>query len=346
MPKISVIIPVFNTEKYLEECLDSLIAQTLTDIEIIVVNDCSPGKCDEIVNEKALHDSRIRLVKNETNLGTFHTRRSGVLSAEGEFITFVDSDDSLNPNACEIIYNALISSHADVAHVACTRCTGSTKAHIPFSDDKDSHAFRCQEGVYTGKQWRDQLIEYDIDNCVWSYTIKKEYYLKTYKDLKDVSRLLMLEDFLLIFSVSAQNIGNCVYIADRLYNYRIDASGITQSIDNTDKLINMISDISYALLTTEKTLSISSYYSEQMLVKFKQRIFHDFEWYANQFFKLSDKEKILAIEQLNKKNTALLWLNLIARLGQKYSSNKYLIFSYSTIKEKLKMIIRLILGKK
>jgi len=345
MPKISIIIPVFNTEKYLSECLDSLTKQTLTDIEIIVVNDCSPGNCNSIVNKYKSLDNRIILIENEINLGTFHTRKAGVLYAKGEFVTFVDSDDSLATNACEKIYNALMLSGADVAHIACSRFTGRDIKHIPFTDSADEHAFRPQSGLHTAKQWRKQLTEYEIDNCVWSYSIKREYYLSVYNKLGAGSRLLMLEDFLLLLSVSAENIGNCIYIADRLYNYRVDASGITQNIDNTNKLISMISDISYALLTTEKILSESDYYSEKMLIQFKKRIFHDFEWFAKQFFKLSDNEQAFAIEQLNKKNTAALWLKLIARVGRKYTGNKYLHFSYATPKEKLKILIRSLFGK-
>ncbi|GAA6174007.1 hypothetical protein NBRC116592_36770 [Colwellia sp. KU-HH00111] len=345
MPKLSIIVPVFNTESYLGECLDSLLNQTLLDIEIIVVNDCSPGNCSEIVNEKKQTDNRLRLIENKINLGTFHTRKAGVLCAEGEFITFVDSDDSLKSEACSMIYNALMSSGADIAHIACSRFEGVNFKHIPFSDEADEHAFRPQAGLVTADKWREQLIEYDIDNCVWSYAVRKELYFKAYSKLEFCPRLLMLEDFLLMFTVSGENVNNCIYLEERLYNYRIDASGITQSIGNTDKLIAMISDISYSLITSEKILSKSQYYTQEMLLRFKNRMIHDFEWYAKQFFKLPDEQKALAIERLDKKNTATIWLNLIARLGEKYSNNKYLIFDYLPTKEKLKVIIKFFLGR-
>ena len=95
-PKVSVIIPVYNTEKYLEECLNSVENQTLEDIEIICVNDGSTDKSLEILNNHANKDSRIKVISQE-NGGLSHARNTGMKIAKGEYITFLDSVININP---------------------------------------------------------------------------------------------------------------------------------------------------------------------------------------------------------------------------------------------------------
>ena len=91
--KISIIVPCYNTEKYVERCLDSLINQTYKNLEIIVVNDCSPGNISEIVEEYKSNDDRIKIVNHKKNRGLFQARLSGSEIATGDYICFVDSDD-------------------------------------------------------------------------------------------------------------------------------------------------------------------------------------------------------------------------------------------------------------
>ncbi len=92
MPKVSIIVPVYNVEKYLSTCLDSLINQTLKDIEIICINDGSTDNSLNILNEYAQKDTRI-IVINKENSGPGSCRNLGIEKATGEYIQFVDSDD-------------------------------------------------------------------------------------------------------------------------------------------------------------------------------------------------------------------------------------------------------------
>lgn len=105
MTKMSLIIPVYNVENYLRECLDSCINQTLKDIEIICVNDCSPDDSASILEEYAMKDSRIRIVTHKENKGLGGARNTGVENASGEYIWFIDSDDFIALDACEFIFN-------------------------------------------------------------------------------------------------------------------------------------------------------------------------------------------------------------------------------------------------
>lgn len=99
----SIIIPVFNTEKYIERCLKSCIEQTYSNIEIIVVDDCGQDQVTQIVERYAKEDARIRIVRNQRNLGVFYTRINGTKNAEGDFLIYVDSDDFIEKDACEKI---------------------------------------------------------------------------------------------------------------------------------------------------------------------------------------------------------------------------------------------------
>ena len=93
MYKLSVVIPVYNTEQYLPRCIESLINQTYKNIEFIFVNDCSPQNAEEIIKEYQKKDSRIKYVTYEKNRGLFRARMAGAEKATGEYIAFMDSDD-------------------------------------------------------------------------------------------------------------------------------------------------------------------------------------------------------------------------------------------------------------
>lgn len=112
--KVSVIVPVYNSEKYLARCLDSIICQTLKDIEIICINDGSKDNSLEILNKYAEKDARIKII-NQENQGVSATRNAGVQASKGDFIGFVDSDDWIEEKFFENLYNAVIDNNCDMA---------------------------------------------------------------------------------------------------------------------------------------------------------------------------------------------------------------------------------------
>lgn len=114
MPKVSVIIPVYNTEKYLRQCLDSVINQTLQDIEIICVDDGSTDASGEILSQYEAMDSRIRGVVFEQSQSALEARRIGVQMAVGEYILFLDSDDYLELDACNALYREIVKRKVDI----------------------------------------------------------------------------------------------------------------------------------------------------------------------------------------------------------------------------------------
>lgn len=126
MAKVSIIVPVYNVEKYLRKCLDSLINQTLKEIEIICVNDGSKDNSPKILEEYAKKDNRI-IVINQENAGLSVARNSGIDIAKGEYIGFVDSDDWVDLDFFEKLYYSATSNDTDIAVGGIIRVTGIKK---------------------------------------------------------------------------------------------------------------------------------------------------------------------------------------------------------------------------
>jgi glycosyltransferase involved in cell wall biosynthesis len=112
-PKVSVIVPVYNTEKYLPDCLDSIINQTFKDIEIICINDGSTDNSVEILEKYTKKDSRIKVI-TQKNQGLSGARNTGTKNAQGEYLQFVDSDDLLELNAIEVLYKRAKKDNLDM----------------------------------------------------------------------------------------------------------------------------------------------------------------------------------------------------------------------------------------
>lgn len=117
-PKVSVIIPVYNVENYLSECLDSVINQSLKELEILCINDGSTDNSIEILSKYAKQDSRIKIITKK-NSGLACTRNTGIENTTGEYIFFLDSDDYLVPNVLEKLYKDAINYQTDIIVSKC-----------------------------------------------------------------------------------------------------------------------------------------------------------------------------------------------------------------------------------
>lgn len=140
-PLISVVVPVYKTEKYLSKCIESVLAQSYNNFELILVDDGSPDNSGKICDEYASNYSRIKVVHKE-NGGVSKARNTGLDIAQGEFITFLDSDDYLDCNALDVLYNTLIKENADLvcaSHMTIrkmSRSSVSGLSYMTFSDDE------------------------------------------------------------------------------------------------------------------------------------------------------------------------------------------------------------------
>lgn len=155
MPKISIIIPIYNVEKYIEECARSLFEQTLSDIEYIFVDDCSPDKSIEtltkVLNNYPNRKAQTRIVHNEKNLGQGITRKNGILAATGDYVIHCDSDDWVELNMYEVLYNTAIQSNADIVMCdAFKNYPNGCQRVMNMADNTDK--FNALRNLYTSKR--------------------------------------------------------------------------------------------------------------------------------------------------------------------------------------------------
>ena len=165
MTKVSVIVPVYNVEKYLERCLDSLINQTLEDIEIICVNDGSKDNSPKILEEYKNKDNRI-VIFNQENAGLSVARNSGMKIAKGEYIGFVDSDDWVDLDFFEKLYNSAISSGADIAVADFVR---------EHPNKKPKRLNITEEKVYETPEDKLLICKTYREGCVWNKIYRTEF---------------------------------------------------------------------------------------------------------------------------------------------------------------------------
>lgn len=168
MPKISVIIPVYNVEKYLRECLNSIVNQTIKDIEIICVDDGSTDGSLDILNEYSSNDDRFTIVIQD-NKGPSAARNEGIKLASGDYIAFIDSDDYLfNNDYFEKLYNACEKYNADIA-----------VAGIIRGNNKKTYRILKIENEKVATEYEDKLRICDVpdSNYVWNKLYKKSAWL-------------------------------------------------------------------------------------------------------------------------------------------------------------------------
>lgn len=162
--KVSVIIPVYNVEKYIERCLESVIHQTLKEIEIIIINDGSKDNSSKKI-EKFLGDKRVIYVKTE-NKGLSAARNRGLKIAKGEYIGFVDSDDYIDLDFYEKLYKRIKETNADIAAASIVRHHGTfEKWRVNYDLNKTT----------TDKNEMFKLVKYPNQSYVWNKIYKKEF---------------------------------------------------------------------------------------------------------------------------------------------------------------------------
>ncbi|WP_179187390.1 MULTISPECIES: glycosyltransferase family 2 protein [Campylobacter] len=230
--KVSIIIPVYNVEKYISQCLDSAINQSLKDIEIIIVDDCGSDNSMDIAKEYAKNDNRIKIIKNSYNQGPFTSRNNAVLAANGEYLVFLDSDDFLDLRACEIAYNATKNGYYDVV----------TFGSYYWNNNSASVFSEFERSSFdSGDEFASWLFgSKNISWNIWGRLIKRDIYQANLDFLISInSRLIMAEDVLAMF-VIYHNCQRLNFISDMLYYYRYNPRSSTndKSIENLKNCID------------------------------------------------------------------------------------------------------------
>lgn len=215
MPIISIVVPVYKVETYLEPCVRSIMAQTYRDLEIILVDDGSPDSCGRICDELAAEDDRI-IVIHQKNKGLSGARNTGIQQAHGQYICFVDSDDLLCPEYCEKLYLALTNSACDFSVCAVHRYEDGEQPH------PKNHS--GPHGIVSNQDFLQMQFERKTEFGVWNKLFPKALV----EDLQFMEGKIH-ED--VIFSADlARNLHHGVAcVGDELYLYRQRAGGIVSN---------------------------------------------------------------------------------------------------------------------
>ena len=267
IPKISIIIPVYNVEKYLRECLDSCVNQTLKDIEIICVDDCSTDNSYKILEEYLQKDSRIRILRQEQNRKQGAARNKGLEVATGEYIWFVDSDDYIDTKACQILYNAIKEFDVDLLCFSALQFTEKNNSR-QFSY---SHYF---QGIQINKVYYPKTQCYEIQfsnlNVVpWAY-ITKTSAIQKFRFRENVWHEDI--DFTTILLASVDSF---CYIPYNAYFQRTNPESTTQIQMSQKRLEDLI-----------EALSSLNQFAINNRIKQKHFIFHYATGLTNNIFKI------------------------------------------------------------
>ena len=242
---ISIVIPVYKSEKTLGGCLESLMAQTYQDIEMICVIDGSPDQCGEICDAYAKKDARIKSIKRE-NGGVSSARNRGIDEASGDYIMFVDSDDTVEPDYCEKMWKAYEETGAEL--VLC----GFHHWYV----GRDVHKSPSNPGVYDTKKYVADFLKFYQEgflNMPWNKLFKKELTGRFDTSLSLGEDLLFNIDYL-------KKCSKVTVIPDALIHYIQEEKGNTLSSKKRDNKLEIASRVCesvqayYEGLTGEKKL--------------------------------------------------------------------------------------------
>lgn len=227
--EISVIVPVYRVEKYLSDCIESILNQTFADFELILVDDGSPDRCGEICDEAAKHDARVQVI-HQKNAGLSAARNAGIEIARGSWLSFVDADDFVALNFLEALHKAATRAQADCA-VCSFYLTDSTGARI-----EASYPVEVENGVRTGVSVLETVQEQL--NVPYIVAWNKLYRRELFETLRyPVGR--QNED-VFVFAELFDKAKTVVVLPDKLYFYRqsegsIMRSGVT-TLRNLDEM--------------------------------------------------------------------------------------------------------------
>lgn len=239
---VSVIIPVYNGEKYIAKCIESLLNQTYKDIEIIIINDGSTDATSMIVNNLIDKDKRINQIITN-NLGVSSARNCGIKVAKGKYITFVDSDDTVQNNYIEYLYLIIKKENCDIALTRYpNKIVDENKYEIDTSDDK----VRFVKGSYAAKE----MLSYKIVISSWNKMFKKDLLID--HSIVFNTDLSYGEGF--EFVIKAFFNANKVAIGSKkIYNYRVDNENsvmtsykeklVTGSFESLQSILNSIKNL-------------------------------------------------------------------------------------------------------
>lgn len=248
MERVSVIIPVYNVEKYLRECVDSVLAQTYENIEVILVDDGSPDSCPAICDEYAARDARVRVIHKE-NGGVASARNKGLEIASGEYVAFVDPDDVISPVMYESLVLALEEEVADIAMCeyareisgldTCDSPRGKRRLFEAYDDMLAilTNAPNIRDITWSGIYVWDKLYKKDLI----VHKFNQEYLMSEDNDfnrhyIRECKKAVVIPRAYYMYRENQNS------ILGKYNNSKLDSNSIVKGISNVSSWINMMND--------------------------------------------------------------------------------------------------------
>lgn len=256
--KVSVIVPAYNSEKYVKRCIESIQKQTYKDLQIILIDDGSTDNTLQIFNEIASNDKRICVFSNK-NQGVAATRNFGLLNAKGEYITFVDSDDYINKRAIELLVNSLVEKKADMA--ICNSVLIDVNGDPQLRDSRNYKKSFLNSNVWHEKEFWDHLYNGFWGECTVPWG--KLYKTSLFNNLRYPNGKTNEDDYIIYDLI--HRCGGISVISDKLYYHMDRINSITNSNSGVGK--QFLDGIDAILIRTKKALLNNQNY----LVKYSLR---------------------------------------------------------------------------
>lgn len=297
---ISVVVPIYNVEKYIENCIKSIINQTYDNLEIILVDDGSKDNCGKICDEYATKDNRIKVMHKE-NGGLSDARNCGLEISNGKYVIFIDSDDWIEKNMIELLYSNIIKANADISICEFVEEDEQGKVVSQKIYDNETVVFDSEGAI------KDLIIQKTLTNHAWN----KLYSKKIFNNVRYPKGQLM-EDISTTYKLF-ENSKKIIYQNTALYHYLQRSKSILgnitrRRIDDQDKAINerneylqnkypqLIKEIEIDNLKNVKTLYylaiIGNYKDMYNSNKYKEYYKVAKEYYKKNQENIDDKDKL------------------------------------------------------
>ncbi|MEF2838208.1 MAG: glycosyltransferase [Oscillospiraceae bacterium] len=219
---LSVVVPVYKVEAYLDRCVESIVNQTYTKLEIILVDDGSPDRCPELCDEWAKRDSRIRVIHKD-NGGLSDARNTGIAAAIGEYLAFVDSDDYIDHCMYETMIETMSRTNAGI--VCCGRYVVKGNVQISLHSMEKETVFTSQEAI------QELLIGGSVEEATWDKLYRAELFEGIYFPLGEINEDIVIMPTLL------RRAEKIVHVGRPFYYYWQNSASITRSAYSEKKRI-------------------------------------------------------------------------------------------------------------
>lgn len=231
-PKVSVIVPVYNVERYIDRCMQSLLNQSLQDIEIIIVDDGSPDNCPILCDKYSQKDNRVKVV-HKKNAGLGYARNSGLEIATGEYVAFIDSDDFIDKNMFEYLYKLAHDKSLDVIYCGFNTYRNNKVVSTKSEENtyKEYQGIDCYEvlkGMLGNLGNKNKIVKYEMS--VW-HSLYKLDTIKKNNITFCSEREFISED--IIFHIDLiRHCNKIAFIPERFYYYCVNNNSLSKSFKN------------------------------------------------------------------------------------------------------------------